>query len=302
MRRVFQSLMFTVAVLGCAVTARPQSAVGEVDVFAGVDFKYRDIYYSSLFETLVRLTPGARWRFAEGWDLAGQIYLPVYNEYGRDFWYPQLNIATVSKQMRLGRYFAVKASAGIFSNERYGLDLKGLYMATSWLAMQGQCGVTGHGDFTLCRPYFPRRGGVSGQLGAVVYIAPATLEMRALGGKYVGGDWGCEAECIRHFKHTSVSLNGRWSQRIGKSFGFHVTVMLPPYTRRRHKVNFRPASNFEFNYTNRTNHSNNIRYQTDPEENMRTGWFDPQVAPWGFNAEHSDYKYVRSNPNDSIQP
>lgn len=285
-----------------AIPARAQSAVGEVDIFAGVDFKYHDIFYSSLFETLIRLTPGARWRFAPGWDIATQVYVPIVNQYGERFSNVQLNIASVSKQMRLGDHFALKASAGQFSHERYGLDLKALYMATSWLAAEAQLGLTGYSEISSGAFKASPMKRLSGQLGIVGYIPRAVLEMRLRGGRYAYGDWGGEAEFIRHFSYTSISANARYSNVTGPSAGFHITVMLPPYTRRRHTVNFRPASNFELNYTNRSDYDNNVRYLTDPEENMRTGWFDPQVAPWGFNATNSDYRYLRSNQTDSIKP
>lgn len=270
--------------------------MGEVDVFAGVDLRYRDIYLeNSLYEALVCVTPGARWRFAPGWDLAGQLFVPVYNDYGKAFSKVRLNVASVAKQMRLGRRFAVKGSAGIFSQDRYGLDLKGMYMVAPWLAFEAQAGLTGYARITAFGWDMSPMKRLTGLVGGSIFIPSCAVQMRGRAGRYAYGDWGFDGEAMRHFKHTTVALRGRWNKDMGLMFGFNVTVMLPPYNRRRSKVRIRPASAFELNYTNRSDYYTHVRYATDPEENIRQGWFTPDVAPWGLNALRPDYNYVDSD-------
>lgn len=270
-----------------------QTRVGEVDVFMGADLRYRDIYLeNSLFETLVCVTPGVRWCFAPGWDVAAQLFVPVYNDYGKEFSKVRLNVASVAKQMRLGRKFAVKGSAGFFSQDRYGVDFKGMFMATPWLAFEAQAGLTGYSRVTAFGWQMSPMERLTGLVGGSIFIAPASVQMRGRIGRYAYGDWGFDGEAMRHFKHTTVALRGRWNKDMGLMFGFNVTVMLPPYNRSRKKVRIRPASSVELNYTNRSDYFTHVRYATDPEENIRQGWFTPEVAPWGLNALRPDFNYV----------
>lgn len=264
-----------------APTCHARSNPGEVDIFAGVDFRYRDIHFRRLFDVLLCVTPGARWSFAPGWDVATQVYVPLYNTMGDSYKAPKLNVASLAYQRNIGGRVALKGSAGIFSAERYGLDLKGMWMLTPWLALEGETGLTGYGRYTLTRIDYSAPTRWSGQLGGAIWLAPWSVLMRGRAGRYCYGDWGCDAEMMRHFRHTTVGLKGRWSQEMGLAFGFNITVMLPSASVRYRKLRIRPAAAFELNYTNRSDYNANTLYRTDPEENVREGWFSPTVAPWG---------------------
>lgn len=301
--RLWSSVALVLISLISAPFCHAQSNPGEVDIFAGVKFDYRDIYFNRLFDVLVQVTPGVRWCFAEGWDAAAQVYVPVYNTFGPAYKAATLNTASVSYQTRLGRKWAVKGSAGIFSDECYGLDFKSMYMATSWLALEGELGLCGYGRYTLTRIDYSEPTNVCALAGGAIWLKPWSVLMRGRAGRYVYGDWGCDAEAMRHYKHTTVGIKARWSTRIGPTFGFNITVMLPPYQRKRRKVNIRPAADFELNYINRSDYHANVTYRTDPEENARQGWFDYRVAPWGLNAERPDFAREHDqhhNANDTI--
>lgn len=54
----------------------------KVEVFAGAELHYRDIFYGKIYEVLVNVTPGLKWNMGKQWKLAGQAIIPVYNDYG----------------------------------------------------------------------------------------------------------------------------------------------------------------------------------------------------------------------------
>lgn len=274
--------------------ARAQAETGQVDFIAGVDLRYHDIDFNRVYDVLLNVTPGVRWQFAKGWDLSGQLFVPVVNQFGDEWKRVRLNIGAVSYQQRFGQRFAAKISGGQFSNDRYGLDLKAMYWPCRWFAFEGQIGYTGYARIEAFRWQASPMSRVSGTLGGSIYVPGTSVQLRGRGGYYLHGDLGLEAEAMRHFKHTTIGLKARWSHtQVDRfAFGFNITVMLPPYTRTRSKVNFRPASAFAVNYTNRSNYGAVNRYDTDPEENVRQGWFTPDVAPWGLNAERPDFNYV----------
>ena len=72
-------------------------------------------------------------------------------------------------------------------------------------------------------------------------------------------------------------------------------VMLPPYHRKQRTVNIRPASNFYLPYTIMVHEWTNRMYKTDPEENMRDGWFSRDLLDWGSHTMEPDFIIT---PND----
>lgn len=116
--------------------AQPAVRSGEVDVFMGVDLNYRDIFLSKPYELLVNLTPGVKWNMGRQWQVAAQVLLPVYNDYGDYYKRVRLNMAVLSKEWYIGKKLFLKGSGGLFSYERYGLDAKLFYTVNSWLALE----------------------------------------------------------------------------------------------------------------------------------------------------------------------
>lgn len=254
-------------------SAQYQSKPGEVDIFMGLDLKYRDIYHKRVFDVLLNLTPGVKWNMGREWQVAGQVFIPIVNQYGDLYKNVRINMLNVSKVLTMNnRRGALKITVGIFSQERYGIDVKGMFMLRSWVALAAQAGFTGY--VSMQRGWDASyMGRIMALGGADFYINRWDCEIRVRAGRYLYKDTGCGIEGMRHFKHTTVSLFGEYSN-IGKlNGGFKVVVMLPPYNMKRRKVNFRPASNFRLTYHKEYAPYSNQVYQTDPEENEYDGWF-----------------------------
>ena len=125
-----------------AMAGMPGTMAQSVDVFCGVDFNFKDLNFKRQYDLLINLTPGFKWDMGNHWQLAGQVYVPVVNHYGEEFGYVRPNIFVLSKQMQLGGLF-LKASAGKFSHDRYGLDMKAFLPLASWFALEAQAGYVG---------------------------------------------------------------------------------------------------------------------------------------------------------------
>lgn len=288
-------LITLLAPLACSAQMR----AGQIDVFMGVDLKYRDIYLNGRpFDFLINLTPGVKWRLQNRWEVAAGAYVPILNQYGYTYSEVLLNNLTVSKQFAAFDRLKVKATAGIFGGYRYGLDAKAMFIVNRWLGFVGEIGWVG---FIQVSKSFDihRLSEVVGMAGPVVYLHPWNVELGAKAGRYLYGDWGGVADAMRHFKHFTFGVFGAYSQNIGWNAGFKAIVMLPPYKAKRRKVNFRPASNFRLTYNCQANSIANKLYMTDPEENEREGWFDRDLLPWGQNLMEPDLVY--KNEADSAR-
>lgn len=267
-----------------------QYRAGTVDIFMGADLNYRDIYYNGrVFDLLINLTPGVKWHPGHRWEVAAQAYIPIVNQYGRDYKYVRLSNASVSKQMAFGNRFKMKLSGGFFNLDSYGLDFKGMYIINKWLAVTGQAGLVGL--WTMAPDC--RMGSMNEfvfQLGPEVYLNRYNTDLWIRAGRYLYGDYGFRAEGFRHFKHVSVGLYAKYSDKLKEDIGFKVIIMLPPYKRTARKVNIRPASNFRLTYSTNAHRYANKMYATDPEENERSGWFDHDLLPWGQSTMAPDFK------------
>ena len=77
-------LLFMLVFYGySSIIAQPSIPAGQVDIFVGADFNYRDLFHNGkIYEILLNLTPGVKWNMGKGWQAAAQALVPVYNDYG----------------------------------------------------------------------------------------------------------------------------------------------------------------------------------------------------------------------------
>lgn len=260
-----------------------QDKTGTVDLFMGADFNYRDIWFNNrVYDVLINLTPGVRWNMGHRWEVAAQAFVPVVNQYGERYKKVRLNMAVLSKQLAIGQHWKMKVSGGWFSAERYGLDLKNMFILNRWLALTAQAGLTGHCSMEADWEASTMRR-LTFQVGPEIYLHRWNTQLSVRGGRYLYEDYGIVGEGFRHFKHVSVGVYASYSDKGKENAGFKVVMMLPPYKRVARKLNIRPASNFRLTYNVEANNYMNHTYNTDPEQNEREGWFDRDLLPWGID-------------------
>lgn len=252
------------------------------DIFMGVSFNYRNIHYNNkLYDFLINLTPGMKWQMGHNWQIAIQGIIPVVNDYGERYKKSRLNMSVISKELYCGNQF-IKINAGLFGQERYGIDVKWLFPVRQWIALEGQVGYTGF--CSMAKDWeCSKIDRFTGTFGTRFYIEQYNTEICARGGRYIYEDYGVQGECIRHFKHCTIGVYAQYSDKGKENGGFKVIMMLPPYNRKTHKVNVRPASNFRFTYNTQADPYSMQMYNTDPEENEREGWFNRDKLKWGCN-------------------
>ena len=288
MKRLFVMILFS---LPFCIPSHllAQDKTGTVDLFMGVDFNYRDIYFNNrVYDVLINLTPGIRWNMGYRWVVAAQAHVPIVNQYGDRYKNVRLNMAVLSKQLAIGQHWKMKVSGGLFGMERYGLDVKNLFILNRWLAMTAQVGLTGYCSMASGWEASTMER-LTAQVGPEIYLYRWNTQISVRGGRYVYGDYGVTGEGFRHFKHVSVGVYASYSNKGKEDAGFKVIVMIPPYKRSARKINIRPASNFRLTYSVEVNGYANRTYFTDPEQNERTGWFDRDLLPWGTDTMLPDF-------------
>jgi len=251
-----------------------------IELFMGADLNYRDNSWDKVYDVLLNLTPGVKWNAGQGWRVSAQALIPVYNSYGSYYSRVRLNVANVSKEFNWGK-FNLKPTVGLFTRERYGIDVKSMYHMKDWLSFECQLGYTGFcsmADGWKCS-HLSRICAVG---GANFYIRDWQSQVRLRAGRFLYEDFGVTCDIMRHFKHCSVGLYGKYSDSYENiNGGFKVVMMIPPYHyKKARKVRFRPQSNFRLTYNLRGDAFGVKMYDTDPEENERNGWFDADSKQW----------------------
>lgn len=309
----FSRLPLLGLVLAVVLAAAPQRSWGQeqkpsLDIFSGFEVGLMDFTYFQQYNVSINLTPGFKWNMGNHWQLAGQARVLIVNQINSNLNRVYPTMLVLSKELKAGPVY-LKGSVGKFSNSRYGFDLKAFLPVTQWLAFEARAGYTGLLSLASGWNMSPL-GRFTGTIGGDIYIPRWNTQLRGVIGKYVYTDWGFEADAMRHFNHASVGLYFKWSNIAGElnqngttfiqslpkglDGGFRVTVMLPPYKRTHRTVNFRPASNYTLAYLIRgigQYRDANQLYFTDPEENVRDGWFSRDLLQWGSHTMEPDFKY-----------
>ena len=279
-------------------TTHDDGATKQIELFSGIDLNYADVNFVRLYDLLINLTPGVKWHMGNDWMLAANAWIPIINDgYERRYNMARLNTAVLSKELHFDearQHF--KLSAGLFSKERWGADLKWMFPLNEWLLLNAQAGLTKHwalgfdmyGDGEC---HFDGEWIATGIVGANIYLTPWDTEFRLSGGRYINKDYGCQLEVMRHFKYCTISAYAQIHERGNTRYsnhkeagGFKVIMMLPPYKKSNRKLVVRPASNFYLSYIAQSDGISMRMYNTDPEENERVL---PMRVAWGTGAASS---------------
>lgn len=287
----------------CGQTMAQPAPDGQLEVFCGATLGYADTNWLRLYDVQINATPGLRWHLGHDWAIAAQGLIPVvsdgytFRDVTNKYW--RLNMATVSRQLHFSSANQhLRLAAGLFGNERYGVDVRWAWPVNSWLLLNAQAGLTSYwmvgadlkGNYDTD---FNGNYRVSGLVGADVYLQPQNMEFRLSGGRYKEADYGLQLDVMRHFTH--ITLLAFAQLRLGEletnpfdnkhyrtNSGFKIVWMLPPYRKSSRKVVVRPASNFVLSHSSRAGGQSMQTYLTDPEENSRERLID---VDWGLRKE-----------------
>ena len=90
-----------------------------IDIFSGAAFSLRDISFNRQYDVYLCVTPGFKWNFGDHWQVAGQMFVDIINQYKDPYydvyygyqpgWF-HFGILDVSKELKLGELYC-KASS-----------------------------------------------------------------------------------------------------------------------------------------------------------------------------------------------
>ena len=217
---------------------KTSSSFGKVDVVVYPQVSLMNLIITQVYQSLWQLSPAVEMTLWPGSKLSYQVKFPIYNDgYGSREGKIHPGMITLSQRFRLPYDIIGRASAGIFSNNRYGvaLDLKRRFSFAPWLMLEGGFSMIG-----LC--YFEGfTFHVSPELepfwyaGGNAYWPKAQTEFRAKVQKFLLADYGVKAEMIRHFRYCSIGfyVEKGLNTYAHTNGGFRFQIALPPYRYKR---------------------------------------------------------------------
>lgn len=214
------------------------SSFGKVDIVVYPQVSLMNLIITQVYQSLWQLSPAVETTLWPGSKFSYQVKIPIWNDgYGSREGKVHPGMITLSQRFRLPYDIMGRASAGVFSNNRYGvaLDLKRRFTFAPWLMLEGGFSMIG-----LC--YFDGfRFHVSPELepfwyaGGNAFWPKAQTEFRVRVQKFLLADYGVKAEMIRHFRYCSIGfyVEKGLNTYAHTNGGFRFQIALPPYRYKR---------------------------------------------------------------------
>jgi hypothetical protein len=186
-----------------------------------------------IYHVSLSLAPALELHPWPGGKLTGQIILPLWtNDHGSEQRRVRAGVNTLQQELRLGRRLLTRATVGLFTNHRAGVDLRAAYLwltPETPLAFRGTCLLTAEAGCTglyICDSrtrYFERWRQWSGAVGLDYFHHPTAtrLELRHL--YTVRGEPGWRADLTRHFRTVALGFYGLTIRR-DYNLGFHFAI------------------------------------------------------------------------------
>lgn len=250
-------------------------------VYPGVileNFRLDRIYsYAVMVSPALELSP---WKGAK---LTVQGVFPIATNMQGEPTRIRPGVVAIRQDYRLPRNFLGYATAGNFTDNRYGFRTGiGYRMPDGRVEVGVAAGATAYAGLRDGKHwYMSNRFRMDATVGASAYEPYFNLQFDLRATRYVFGDMGIRADCTRHFGECAIGVYGMLVEGIVNG-GFHFTVPLPGKKwNRRHAVRLRPASYFAMEYSREDpgrymKERMGTSYETRPDENRSEHFFQPE--------------------------
>lgn len=234
-----------------------------------------------LYRYAVGVAPAVECPLWQGAELTVQVIFPLLTNQQGQYRKIRPGVMTLSQELRLKNNWTMRAVAGNFTQNRFGLAA-----TAGWVSRNGRWRLEGNLGATVFSMVIDKEWIVSrevrldARLGASYYLPRAQTLLSLEGGRYVFGDYGVKASCERHFGPTTVGLFLGTSRRILNG-GFCFSLPLPGKSwKRKRRIRVKPADYFTYQYSYNppgqfTEEQLMYEYKTTADDERSKGWYQP---------------------------
>ena len=248
-------------------TKLKNASLFKADVFIEPKLSMQLGNYDRPIQALIEMAPTLQIQLGKGLQLNTQFLIPLYNNLrSMEDVSLRSGILNISQNLRLPDDFFITASAGIFTYDRLGVDLKTKkYFLNGRLGLSTQMSYTTWTEFTheLNNRYFDKDNYFIGRIGAEYRYARYDLLIGASYGSFLYQDKGWRFDLYRQFNELIIGFVGI-KTADDYNAGFYLSFpLLPMKYKKLRKIRIRPSHSFNWGY--------NFRGQTYAGKNYSTG-------------------------------
>ena len=179
-------------------------------------------------ESQLNLMPEADLRLWRGARVLAQLIVPIQNELDEAGDDVRPGLLTASQVWRFPEGIWASATAGYFSQRRYGIDLEALrFFWNGRIGLGGRLGYTGFAAYANEEWLYDDLDTVTWTAYATVAVWPELgLAVQPAVGRFLDGDVGVQVDVRRAFGEVEVAFRGVHTEH-GTDAGFSLVVPLP---------------------------------------------------------------------------
>lgn len=230
---------------------KKNSSLYKVDIVVYPEFSFQNLIITQIYQVLFNLSPAVEISLWKGMKFTGQVIIPVYNDYGKQYSQVRQGYISLTQTVRLPENIILTANVGTFNNRRWGVDLKAKHFLKKdeRFSFEGRIGYTGVSRFDNWVWHVSPLKRWTWTLGGNFYWPRYNTNISMKVEKYLLGDVGVRFDVMRNFRYTSIGFYAMKTQHAPRNGGFYFQVALPPYGKYKRKhVRITPAKYVGISY------------------------------------------------------
>lgn len=260
---------------------KENSSLYKVDVLVYPELSYKNVIITQIYQVLFNLSPAVEVSLWNGMKFVAQMVVPIYNDgYGSRSSKVRPRYIMAEQSVRLPYQTWATLSVGLFSNQRYGVDLSAKHVfKDEHFTIDGRLGYTKTYIWDGFKFLYGTESVWTWNLSGSYYWTRYNLESRLKVEKHILGEKSVRVDFIRHFRHASIGFYAMKAKDIDSEGGFLFQIALPPYKNKRKGYIPRVTSSDQFGleyWATWMRYGEYGTYQTRPGQNvMSRNSFNP---------------------------
>ncbi len=255
------------------------SSLFKADVLLEPKLSFQLGNYDRPIQALIELAPTLQIQLRRGLQVNTQILIPLFNNLrSMEGVTVRTGMINLSQNFKLPDNFFVTASAGIFTYDRLGVDLKTKkYFLNGHLAISTQMSYTTWTELAheINNRYFNKDNYFIGRIGAEYRYAKYDLLIGASYGSFLYQDKGWRFDIYRQFNELIIGFVGI-KTTDDYNAGFYLSIPLMPRKNKQiKKIRLRPSHYFKSGYNFRGSTYTGKNYSTGNNIINRSREFNP---------------------------
>lgn len=206
--------------------------------------------YDNPIQYQLNIIPGISTSWWKGMNVTAEAVLPIHNEFGEDGDYIRPGILSLNQMIRLPDDFFISATAGYFSENRYGFDfeVRKLYLNGN-LSVGGNLGYTGFASVFKNEIFYSNIYLLTGFLSFNFRVPEYDLTLGLTAGKFLYEDESIRLDINRQFGEVSIGFFIIKSRNGDSNGGFNFSIpIFPSEYSKPNLVRIKPVKYFPWEY------------------------------------------------------